>query len=528
MVAAAPRTYDVICFGDEVPGILTLIAAAREYQRQTGRWLRTLLMFKGSSQQGIGGHLVRGGLAYLDRSTVPVEVRRSLGLATFGDPAALYKEFLQRSGVAQIALDPRRADAALRTMLSSAKTDILSGVNLTAVVRQGSQLTGVRTNRGETFLAKQFIDCTVNAELAQLAGVPKYQGFGVFGLPNSELPVTLVFETEGLSIQQLQAAEQTYIQRFCNLQDIEAQQLLRIASGGDTAYAEQLRRNLINAQGKPKLMMVGQDYIDVASPALSIAYHGTHGTKFSLAQSGAILDLGNIAILANGRLSWNALLFMTSGAQAEALARGNAKPTASMLAELVQLERWFQTLGATAVRSAPELYIRHAGNITGVVESLSGAQMLAGGVPSGEALATFGYHLDVRGGIEGLGSRARKHGFTSVSFPTPPLFNVGIHHALVKMVPNLAVISPASGFDGYACAAGRIVEFNVAVGQGVGIAAALAILSRRNLAQITNSEVRRILVQTGQLPRIYGRSNTVDATRLVAFENALRVPIVTA
>jgi hypothetical protein len=176
----------------------------------------------------------------------------------------------------------------------------------------------------------------------------------------------------------------------------------------------------------------------------------------------------------------------------------------------------------------PELYIRHAGNIQGVVEPLSGSRMLAGGVPANEALATFSYHLDVRGGIEGLGTRASSMGAGNINFHIPPMFNVGIRHALVRDVPNLAVISPASGFDGYACAAGRIVEFNAAVGQGVGIAAAIALLSNRTLASVTNQEVRQVLVQTGQLPRIYGQPNMVESNRLLAFETTLGTGIAIA
>jgi hypothetical protein len=168
-----------------------------------------------------------------------------------------------------------------------------------------------------------------------------------------------------------------------------------------------------------------------------------------------------------------------------------------------------------------ELYIRHAGNVMDAVEPLSGARMLEGGVLANEAIATFGYHLDVRGGITGLGARANERGIESITFHTPPLFNVGIRHALMRSVPNLAVVSPASGFDGYACAAGRIVEFNVAVGQGVGIAAAIALNSNRNLADIPNREVRQVLVQTGQLPKIYGRANMLEASRLQAFESTM-------
>ncbi|MCL6433347.1 MAG: FAD-dependent oxidoreductase [Leptolyngbyaceae cyanobacterium HOT.MB2.61] len=515
------RTYDVIVFGDEVPGIMAVVAAAREFNRRTGRRLRALLMFKGNSQAGVGGHLVRGGLAYLDRSSIPLDVRQSLGLATFGDPSSLYKEFLQRSGVIQIALDPRKADAALRKMLSEAGVDILSRIQIESVLKEGNRISGIRLTHGETYLAKQFIDATVNAELAQAAGVRKLQGFGTFGLPDSELPVTLVFETEGLSIQRLKEVELSYIRRLTNPNDAEAQRYIAIAAGSNQALADFLRKDCVDAQGKPKTMVVGQDHIDIRCRALSIFYHAFRGKKLSLAESGMVLDQANIACLPGGRLSWNALLCYTTGAQAEALARAGAKPTAAMVEEVSFIERWLKGVGATRVRPMLELYIRHAGNVMDAVEPLSGARMLEGGVLANEAIATFGYHLDVRGGITGLGARANERGIESITFHTPPLFNVGIRHALMRSVPNLAVVSPASGFDGYACAAGRIVEFNVAVGQGVGIAAAIALNSNRNLADIPNREVRQVLVQTGQLPKIYGRANMLEASRLQAFESTM-------
>lgn len=519
------RTYDLICFGDEVPGILAIVSAAREYRRRTGKHLRTLLMFKGNSREGVGGHLVRGGLAYLDRSCIPQEVRFSLGLPTFGDPVAIYQEFLRRVGVNQIALDPRKADTVLRNFLSEIGADMISRVTIAALLKQGNTLSGIRLTNGETYLASQFIDCTVNAELAQGAGVKKLQGFETFGLPESELPVTLVFETEGLTVPQLRNLELAYIRRFLNLNDMEAQRYLAIAAGNNPTLAEQWRRGMVDVNGNPMTFYAGPDFIDVRCRALSIAYHSFRGKKWSLKESGMILDQGNIAILGHNRLSWNALMFYTTGAQAEVLARNAAKPTPPMLQEIAMLETWFRSLGATALRPTSELYIRHAGNITGVVKPLSGAEMLAGGVPATEAIGTFGYHLDVRGGITGLGNRATTLGIGSITFHAPPLFNIGILHALVRTVPNLAVISPASGFDGYACAAGRIIEFNVGVGQGVGIAAAIAIASQRQLATITNLEVRQVLAQTGQLTRIYGRSNPAEAARLQNFEIALGGPI---
>ncbi|WP_088892550.1 FAD-dependent oxidoreductase [Leptolyngbya ohadii] len=514
------RAYDFIGFGDELPGILALVAAAREYRRRTGVFPRSLLLFKGDSQQGIGGHLVRGGLAYLDRSRVPPEIRAKYGLPDFGDGSTLYNEFLQKSGVVQVALDGRRADTVLRQMLREAGVDILSRVEIESVIREGSQIKGIRLTKGEVYLAEQFIDSTVNAELAQMAGVAKRSGFGTIGLPQSELSVSLVFETEGLDPYALKQIELEYIKRFSNPADQEAQRFLNAAVDGDRGLANLLRLELVDQFGKPRSMWIGPDYIDIPTKALSIAYHAYRGTKLSLGESFSILDNANIARLGNGRLSWNALLFWVNAEQAETLARSGAKPTAAMLTEMTFIDRWFKSLGATRVRSMPELYIRHAGNITDVVQPLSGTQMLFGGIPSAEALGTFGYHFDIRGGIDGYKERAEEKGIKQIYFQ-PPLFNVGMRHAIVKSLSNLAVISPGSGFTGLASSAGRIVEFNAGVGQAIGIAAAIALLSKRPLTQIANSEVRSVLSQTGRLPRIYPLVFPEEAAQLQKLERAL-------
>ena len=102
-----------------------------------------------------------------------------------------------------------------------------------------------------------------------------------------------------------------------------------------------------------------------------------------------------------------------------------------------------------------------------------------------------------------------------------PLFNVGMRHALLEDVPNLAVVSPASGFEGFAASAGRIVEHNAGVGQGLGIAAIIALLGDRDLADISNIEVRHVLDQTGQRPMIFGMTDPIEVAKIDSLETAL-------
>ena len=111
-------------------------------------------------------------------------------------------------------------------MIREAGIAVLSNFEISQVNKNGNKIVSLTKTNGETFSGKQFIDATVNAELAQAAGVTKSQGFETFGLPDSELPVTLVFTTEGLTVQKLKQIELAYLKRFTNLGDQEAQNCL--------------------------------------------------------------------------------------------------------------------------------------------------------------------------------------------------------------------------------------------------------------------------------------------------------------
>ncbi|TAD76293.1 MAG: FAD-dependent oxidoreductase [Oscillatoriales cyanobacterium] len=517
------QDYDIIGYGDEVPGVLALVAAAREYRARAGKPARVLLLTAGDTSYGVGGHLIRGQLCYLDRTHLAPSLRERHGMGLYGDPAAIYQEFLQRAGVVEVGLDWRRGDRALREMLSEAGVQIVDRAKMTQAVKEGNRLVAIRTDDGDTFRAKQFIDSTVNAWLLQAAGGGKVAGFGTLGLPNAALPVSLIFETQSLTVDFLRRAEASWIQRFCNPSDTQAQQYLNIAAGGDPRRVQWFTSRMRNAAGQPMTMIVGPDYIDVRCHVLSILYHAYRGTSWDLEKTKFILDSPNIAVLPGGRLSWNALLCFVTAPEAEALARNAGLPTERMKQEVEQVARWMKGFGQQiTVTPAHELYIRYAGGMTDPINPLPGAQMLAGGVPATEALGTFGYKFDVRGGIPGLGQKAIDKGFKSLQFLSEPVpvFNFGIRHAISKTVPNLAVVSPASGYFGIAPAAGRIVELNVGVGQGLGVAAAIALHQNRTLADVTNLEVRQTLKNRGKLTKVYGLGQTY-VKEFASFEKTL-------
>lgn len=509
------QVYDVIIYGDEVPGVMTALQVKRELWKRKN-FGRVALITEGDTDQAIGGHLVRGGLAYLDRNQIPPDLRSRYGL--FGIPSPLYQQFLRSTGTKVIALDRVKAANVFAQELKNVRVDVIGNIELNAVQTTDQRVCSFSTTDDRTFVAKKFIDASQSGELAEASGVEMMQGFSAVGLPNSTLSLGLVLDVYGLSIEKLKQIEATLIERFQNPADRKAQQWLDVASGKNQAKRKDLLASMVDASGKPKLLYQGTvDSADVRSLALSVAMHGSLGREYDLKSSGFLFDRANIAAF-DDRLSFNALLFDVDAPTARKLSQAGAKPTPTMLETANKIKQIFQSWGAERVEIMDELYIRNAGQIANPLDELSATLMAAGGVPELSALGTFSYHLDDRGGVEGLAEKVIGTPLALLNYKKMPTFNYGISHTLPQERHNLAVIGPASGFGGLGTTAGRIVEFNVGVGQGVAIAIAKALSEDRTLHTITNREVRQAL---GHTPNVYGYS-TKSFQALYRLESKLR------
>ena len=491
------QNYDVIVFGDEIPGVMTALHLS--HQIQGGK---IALVTEADLSKGLGGHLVRGGLAYLDRNQVPADVRRRFGIDRFAPSSQLYTEFLKITETKEIALDRYRASQVLSQALQRARVEVIDKVQVLSIQTNATQVQSFLTAKHGLFTAKYFVDCTQGGKLATMAGVRFHQGFDSLGLPNSSLALGLVIEVYGININQLRDSESRMIQRFLDPKDAEAQKWLKVATGGDP----DLRQSIFNSwMSNNKILPLYQgtiDSADVRSSALGVAFHGMNGLVYDLRKSKILLDRSNVAIFAD-HLSLNSLLFYADGKTSRELSFNGGKPTLEMLNVANKVASFYKSLGAKEVRIMDELYIRSAGSIAKSMDDLTATKMARGGVSAAEALGTFTYHLDVRGGITGMGLRALKLGIQKLNLHIHmPTFNYGFRHTLPVERDNLAVLSPASGFGGLGIAAGRIVEFNVSVGEGVAIAVAKALREARSLHSITNQEVRQSLSFP---PLIYGR-----------------------
>ncbi|MDJ0577571.1 MAG: FAD-dependent oxidoreductase [Xenococcaceae cyanobacterium MO_234.B1] len=497
-----PEEYDVIVFGDEVPGVMTAIKVKRELEKRNGK-AKVALITEGNTKRGIGGHLVRGGLAYLDRNQVPRNMRGELG--AFGASSQLYQEFLDITGTEAIALDRFTATKAFENLFSRENIDLIGNVNLKSVAVASKLVCSLTTADNGSFVAGQFIDATQGGKLAEMSGVEMTMGFAQLGLPDSTLSAGWVFEVYGKDIQQLKQIEAGLIKRFLDKSDRQAQDWLVIASGNNPEKLADLERSFTDSHDRPAIMyQATSDSADVRALAFSGAYHGKTDTLFDLRTSKAILDRANIAVLDN-RLSLNALLFDVNATQARELSNNGAKPTPKMKEIAKEVEGFFQRLGVQRIEFMDELYIRTAGQIAKSLDDLTATKMTDGGVSAEEALGTFSYHLDARGGIAGLEERIAEKGIHEIRGFLMPTFNYGFRHTLPVEYENLAVLSPASGFGGLGTTAGRIVEFNVSVGEGLAIATAIANAEERSLHSIKNQEVKQAL---GYTPKIYGKATS--------------------
>lgn len=499
--------YDVVVFGDEVPGVMTALKVQSEL-RSRRQSANVAIITEGNANNGVGGHLVRGGLAYLDRNQVPSNLRAQYG--TFGRPSALYQDFLRLGQVDTIALDRQKIASGFSRVLSQAGIAVISNVNLGPVQTAGSVVCSF-TASGQTYSADHFIDASQSGELAAASGVGMMQGLEALGFPDSALSIGLMLDLYGVSVEQFKVMEAELINRYFDPADSSAQQWLTAASGNNGQKRQELLQSLLDYQRRPKLLYQGtRDSADVRSLAFSILVHGYIGQEYDIKSSGFLFDRANIAVL-DDRLSFNALLFYADSSTAQQLSRSGSVPTGQMQAIAQEIKTLMERIGVPRVEIMPELYIRNAGQIANPIDELSATLMAAGGVSSQEALGTFGYHLDDRGGIDGLQERVDESPLRLFDFEQMPVFNYGFRHTLPKEKENLAVLGPASGFGGLGTTAGRIVEFNVSVGEGLAIAIAEAISQNRSLQTITNAQVQR---QLGYRPTIYGYRT--DSYRAIA------------
>ncbi len=466
---------DVAVYGDEVESVLTAVSAAR-------CGVRVILVRR--SQELLGGLSTRGGLSYMD---ITPECK-----------SPLFEAFTRQAGVIRVGLEPNRAHRVLQSMLQEAEVTVLSGVEAQWESFTTGAFSGWRLGDGSLLQARQYIDATPDADLARAAGVPYLRGLGgVLGDEQDYLAVSPVFQIEGVPKEDLMAFEASLRERA----EMSAWLEQALPYHPQALRAEYLTRPCFSPEG--------MDYLDVLNPVIGIAYHHwRHGDVATYPTAETWIDGANISLLLredgtvsmgfNGMVSQ--LLTRRSPYRADpfaallALSQGGAVPQA-LLEEMAAFETYLRTMGGMVharVVAPQEMYVRQTLTLLSR-ENMTAAMMLQGGVPEALSIGTFSYWLDLRGTQlwkrypgEHLPKPVFRVGL-DVALPPEPMIRSGLHH--------FAFVGRSAGYSPIGQGAGRIVQHNSLLGEGVGIAAAMAVQAGSTLAEVSPKAVRAVMVE---------------------------------
>ncbi|NEP41526.1 MAG: FAD-dependent oxidoreductase [Okeania sp. SIO2H7] len=475
------RNFDIVVYGDELPGICAAIWA----KKTLGNNAKIALIRPNSTDAQLGGLLTRGGLGYLDFDKTPGWYRQP--------HSQCFIDFLNKAQIIEACVEPENAHKALQQMLAEAGVTLISESRLIPAVEAGKIEYVEVKNSNLRIKATAYIDTTQDAELARKAGLKYYLGYESQNpkLRNETLAVSIVPIVEGLSISDLRNVEADILYDYEKMAEIE--ESIRKYQPPDGA------RFWLNNFWQP-LFQRYQDGFYQKSIALGAAYHLEKSQPFKL--EGFFFDKANICVKTTGKLSWNGFLFKYSVEEVRELEENGLKPNQEMIEEMAEVEEWLRRLSGKDVRIKlpPEVYVRHSLSIKDVVDPLTGQEILRGGTLAANSMGTFSYEFDFRGGIKGIG----------IKMPPLPIYNFGIESALARDVENLAIVGRSSGYGGIAVSVGRILTVNIYQGQGVGVAAGLAVRSGRPLNGITSREVRETLESlTGLTTYLQGEDTTL-------------------
>ncbi|MBE9124100.1 FAD-dependent oxidoreductase [Tychonema sp. LEGE 07199] len=480
-LTSVDRNFDIVVYGDEVPGICAAIWA----KKTLGEKGKVAVVRSNYATDPLGGVLTRGGLGYVDLDKIPDWYRQPY--------AQCFREFLDKANVPESCLEPKQADKALKEMLAEAGVKVISNSTLTPhVVNNKIEYAEVKNTKVK-IKANSFIDVTQDAELARKAGLSYYTGYESQNIKskNESLAISVVPTITGLTIADLRKIEDNILYNTPLVEKIKTS----ISKYKDPASTQFWMKNF-----ESTIYQAYADGYNIRSVAIGAAYHVDRNLPFTQ-EKGFFFDKANICVYKNNSMSWNGFLFKYKVDELMKMEANGRKPTPEMVKEMSHLQEWLQKKSGKDVRLfiPDEIYIRQTLNVRDVVAPLTGKEIIKGGTEPSKSIGSFSYDFDLRGGVKNLDSR----------IPSLPVYNFGIESALASKVNNLAIVGRSSGYFGMAVSVGRIATVNIYQGQGVGVAAGLASKLGVPLNTITSAKTRETLeALTGKTTYLSGRDTS--------------------
>ena len=363
----------------------------------------------------LGGLFVLGEMNSLDLRSSPVLYQQGL-----------FERWWQAVGRGH-SFDVGRAEQTFVAMLRDAGVTVRTAAPALLPVVQDGYVIGVRVaggsnTAGGVIQAPQIVDATADMTFGAAAGVGYHVGFGAVGYPE-RMADTLVFRIDGIDWAELQAG----------------------------------------------ISMRGRSYATV-DDWVAWGHFGGYPAAYQPVEEGLRLRGLNLGKQEDGSVLVNALLiYGIDPFNPESLEEGKARAEreAPRIVEYLKKELpGFDNAYLGGV--AQHLYIRETRHLDALC-TLSVDDVLNNHVTS-EDVAAGGYPLDVQ---------------TLTPFDsgyvlgTPYIYGVRLCSAVPRELEGLWVVGKAAGYDPLAASSARVVPFGMALGEAVGVAAALA--TQRNL-----------------------------------------------
>lgn len=407
------QEYDVVVIGGEPEGVAAAVSAARNGS--------TVLLVE--QRDGLGGLITYGMLNYLDLPQNDKGDLTSLGI---------FKEWWKLVGGPNVTtVDIEQSKEAFLTLIENEPNiNLLLNTTVDNINMTGKNIDSIVLSDGKTYIGKQYIDTTADADFAAAAGVTYTSGQEDIGLEH-KMAVTLMI----------------------HLKDVDWSAVKKAGKDGLFGGAEVTERA---AWGFPEILHVYEEQ----------------------EENTQVRGL-NIGRTENKEVFINALqIFYVDGLSKEQKAAAIEEGKRESDAFLKWLQENLPGFENAKIASYPsELYVRETRHINSLYR-LTIADVWESSEKA-DTIAYGSYPVDVQ---------AIGKGNFGVVVTGANQYAIPYRSILPQEVDNLMVASKASGYDSLAAGSARIIPTGMSVAEAAGVIANYAIEKEKQLKSLVGNE----------------------------------------